>query len=79
MDIRAVSASEQNDVLKRVAKRGPGTYMRLLSRQLKAHGIEIPFYEFDLYDEMDGRANRALLSAEELLAPMAVVTNGGHA
>ena len=70
VDISNVRRSEQNEVLKKVARDGPGVYMRLLARRLKRRGIDIPFYEYDLYDEMDQCANQALLKAEEHLKPV---------
>jgi predicted secreted protein len=77
IEIRRVERSEQNDVLKRVAKSGPGVYICLLARQLKRRRISIPFYEYDLYDEMEHRPNRALKQAEERLSQVRVQFRSG--
>jgi predicted secreted protein len=63
IDIGRVTSQEQNEVLRRVTKAGSGVFITHLRRRLRKRGIEIPFHEFDLLDEMDGKPNQALRTA----------------
>ncbi len=64
VEIDKVTADEQNEVLRKVSRPGPGIFIGFLSRQLNRRRIKVPFYEFDLFDEMDGKPNRLLPELE---------------
>lgn len=63
VDVEAVTPEQQNEVLRRVARNGSGVFVALLRRHLERRGLTVPFYEFDLYDEMEGRPNGSLREA----------------
>ncbi len=63
VDVQQVTPGEQNEVLKQVTESGSGTFIRFLKRRLAKRKLAVPFFEFDLYDEMDGRPNAPLREA----------------
>lgn len=71
VDIHGVTPTAQNQVLKSIAREGSGVFVKHLRRQLEKRGLAVPFFEFDLYDEMDGISNGALHEATSQLLAIA--------
>jgi hypothetical protein len=65
VDVRTVTAEEQNRVLRRVTHPGTGVFMAMLRRQLRRRGIDVPMHEYDLMAEMSGDVNESFRLAEQ--------------
>ena len=72
VDVRKLSREQHNAAMEGMTHKGEGTFVKYLRRHLRRKGISIPFFEYDLWDEMRGRENsvvealRAHLDAEGL-------------
>ena len=60
VDIATVTRDEQNAVINRVCKDGPGIFIAYLRRELGRRGIDVEFAEYDLFDEAEGKPNLLL-------------------
>ena len=71
-DLRTVTAKEHNSIVENITHEGQGTFIRYLKRRLEKDNVNIPFFEYNLWDEMRGRDNsvtrklRTHLAAEGL-------------
>jgi len=68
VDAGNVSREQHNAVIEGVTRRGAGAFVKYLRRYLGRKRISIPFFEYDLWDEMHGRKNAVI---EELRAHLA--------
>ena len=60
VDLRTVTAKEHNAIIENVTCEGQGAFMRYLKRRLDKDKVKIPFFEYNLWDEMRGRENSVI-------------------
>ena len=62
IDPLTISTAEHNALLRRHRTSGRGLFIEALSSQLRRRHLDVPLLAHDLFDELDGRPSRVVLS-----------------
>jgi predicted secreted protein len=62
IDPWSISVNQQNEMIRRHAKQGPGIFIDELQKELGRRGLEVPFLAHDLFGELDGQESNLILT-----------------